>query len=160
MRIGWIASWLDETLSGPSLMPEGAFDRARVRAAIALGNEVAAGLRPLMVHLVFRMGEAPELVAAARAQLAQGLDAIERFRGPEDDHAAGGALSQADCLLVPVLALAEIVDSAADTWAAVRERPGIAAYYDRLARTPLARRTIDEMREGFARLLAPEAPAA
>ncbi|MGN6375837.1 MAG: glutathione S-transferase family protein [Sphingomonas sp.] len=149
-----IANYLDETLSGPSLVPGDAFARARMRALIALGNEVAAGMRPLMVHLVFGMGEAPDVIAAARTQLGQGLDAIERFRDFGDDYAVGDRLTQADCLLLPILALSAIVDPQTQAGRAVRERPGVAAYYDRVAGDPLARRTIDEMQTGFAQILA------
>ena len=155
-----IASYLDETLTGPRLLPDDAFARGRVRALIALANEVAAGMRPLMVHLVFRMGDAPEVVAAARQQLAAGLDAIERFRNADDTCAIGETLTQADCLLVPILTLARVVDAQAETWHPVREHPGIAAYYDRVADTDPARRSIDEITTGFAEILARNANAA
>lgn len=150
-----IAAYLDETLSGPALLPADALRRARVRELIALALlEVGTGLRPLMIHLVFKMGDAPDVVNAARAQLGKGLDALDRLIDRAGPWAMGEPLTAADCALVPVLGLAHVVDAQAGTATAVAERGALAAYYRRACAQPLARRSADEMAQGFAAILA------
>ena len=113
-------------------------------------GEVAVGLRPMMVHLVFRMSDAPDVVAAARATMENGLNAIEKLipDGP------AARPTPADCALVPVLALARIIDPMAGTWDMVKAHPRIAGYFVRALEHPIARRSIDEMEAGFAAILA------
>ncbi len=149
-----IAAYLDETLTGPPLLAGTALERARTREIMALtALEVASGLRPIMLHLVFRIGDAPDVVAAARHQMEGGLDAIARLLDPVGPWALGDAIGAADCMLVPILTLAQIAGPPAGTWALVTARPRVAAYWDRIVGNPVARRSIDEMEAGFAGML-------
>ncbi len=146
-----IVGYFDDTLDGPSLFPTDALARARVRELVSLAmGEVAVGLRPMMVHLVFRMSDAPDVVAAARATMENGLNAIEKLipDGP------AARPTPADCALVPVFALARIIDPMAGTWDMVKAHPRIAGYFARALEHPIARRSIDEMEAGFAAILA------
>lgn len=150
-----IAGYLDETLTGPSLLPGDALARARAREIVALAMlEVATGFRPLMVHLVFNMGDAPAVVAAARCQAEAGLDALDRLLAATGPYATGAAVTVADCVLVPVLTLARIIEPVAGTWTLVTARPNIARYYGGIAPDPLAARAIAEMEAGFAAMRA------
>lgn len=156
-----VAFYLDETLPGPSLMPETAIGRARVREIIAITMaEVAAGMRPLLVHKVFGMPGAPDLVAAARAQLEKGLDALDRLLHPDGPFATGATMSAADCALVPILALARIVDPMTGAGAMVAARARVAAYDQRMLADPVAGRSTREMTEGFGAIIARNAAAA
>lgn len=157
-----IAGYLDETLPGPALMPDAAMARARVREIVAITlAELAAGLRPLMVHQVFRVPGVPELVTAARDQLGKGLDALDRLLAPDAPFATGAALTAADCALLPILTLARLVDPLTGAGAMVDERATVAAYGRRIAADPIAARSIEEMSAGFAAMLARNAaPAA
>jgi glutathione S-transferase len=156
-----IACYLDETLPGPALMPDTALGRARVREIVAITlAEVAAGLRPLMMHQVFGMPGVPEIVVAARTQLGRGLDALDRLLYRDGLFAAGAALTAADCALVPILALVRIVDPIAGTGAMVSERTHVAGYDARIAADPVAARTIEEMTAGFAAMMTRNAAAA
>ncbi|MEG3144950.1 glutathione S-transferase family protein [Sphingomonas sp. RT2P30] len=155
-----IACYLDETLPGAVLMPDTPLARARVREIVAITlAEVAAGLRPLMMHLVFRMPGAPELVAAARSQLGKGLDALDRLLNRDGLFAAGATLTAADCALVPILTLTRIVDPLTGAGAMVAERDQVAAYDARIAANPVAARTIAEMTAGFAAMMTRNAAA-
>jgi len=146
-----IVGYFNETLDGPELFPTDALARARVRELVSLAiGEVGVGLRPLMVHLVFRMSDAPDVVAAARATIEKGLDAIEKLI-PD---APAATPTPADCALVPILALARIVDPMTGTWKMVTAHPRIAGYFARALEHPIARRSIDEMEAGFAAILA------
>lgn len=156
-----IACYLDETLPGPALMPDTALARARVREIVAITlAEVAAGLRPLMVHQVFGAPGVPELVAAARAQLARGLDALDRLLNRDGPFAAGAILTAADCALLPILTLTRIVDPLTGAGAMVSERPVVADYDRRIVVDPLAARTIQEMNAGFAAMMTRNAATA
>ena len=150
-----IVQYLDETLSGPPIMPAAPLDRARVREIVAVGlGEFAAGLRPLMVHLIFRMGEAPDVIAAARGQSELGLKALDRLLDRAGTHAVGNTLTPADCALVPMLTLAELIDPVAGSMTVVKSHAPVHAYWQRIAADRNAKRTIDEMRTGFAAMMA------
>jgi glutathione S-transferase len=156
-----IACYLDETLPGPALMPDTPLARARVREIVAITlAEVAAGLRPLMMHQVFRMPGAPEIVAAARSQLAKGLDALDRLLPGDGPFAAGAVVTAADCALLPILTLARIVDPLTGAGAMVSERPVVASYDRRIASDPVAARTIAEMTASFAAMMTRNTAAA
>ncbi|HET8611222.1 MAG TPA: glutathione S-transferase family protein [Sphingomonas sp.] len=149
-----IVAYLDETLPGPALLPNDPVERAHARQIVSLAQcEVAAAGRPLMVHLVFHMGDAPEVVTAARAQLAKGLDAIEKVRVSSHRFAAGDRPGVADCILAPILTLLGIIDPMAGTGTMIAERPGLAAYMERAAADPVVGRSISEMTEAFKAML-------
>jgi len=146
-----IVGYVDDALDGPALLPGDALDRARVRELESLAvGEIGVGLRPIMLHVVFRRGDAPDAVAAARATIAHRLDALQR---PIPDGPAAPP-TRAECALVPTLALARLIDPAAGTWAAVAAHERVANYFARALLHPVARRSIDEMETGFAAILA------
>ena len=151
-----IAAYLDEVLDGPSLMPVDLVARARVREIEALAAlEYAAGLRPVMLGVVFGRPVADGVVEAARAQAAKGADALDRLLDGAGRYAVGDALTLADCILAPTLQLARVVDARAGTAALVDDRPRLASYMARVGADPIVGRSIAEMREGFAAILAP-----
>jgi glutathione S-transferase len=155
-----ICGYLDETLDGPALLPGTALDRARVREMTALATlEIAAGFRPLMVHKVFRIGDSPDVVAAAVRQAECGLDALARLIDAAGPFATGTKVTAADCALVPILTLSQIIEPMAGTWSVVAQRPAIARYYERVLAEPLAGRVSSEMREGFAAIFGRNAAA-
>ena len=148
-----IAGYLDDVLPGDALMPVDAFDRARVREIASLAHgEIAVAGRQFMIHLVFKMADAPDIVAAARAQIDKGFDAIERLIGAP--YAAGGAITDADAALFPLLVLFELIDGSAQTLAAIQARPKVAAYFARGKDDAVLGRTVAEMRDGFAKMMA------
>ena len=158
---GAIAGYLDEVLPGPSLLPADPRERARVREIVSIAQgEVGGGGRPLMLHLVFKIGDAPEVVSAARAQLGKGLDAIEALIRDGDRLAVGDSVTDADGMLAPLLTLLEIIDPFAGTAAEIGRRPKVAGYLERARVDPVLGRGMREMREGFAAMMAPRAAPA
>jgi len=149
-----ILAYLDETLPGPALLPDDPVERAHARQIVSLAECEMAGLRPILVHNVFKMGDAPDLVDAGRAQVAKGLDAIESVRRPDDRFAAGDRPGVADCILAPLLTLMRIADPMAGTAVMIDERPGIAAYEKRAAADPVVGRSMSELTQAFGAVLA------
>lgn len=148
-----IVGYLDDVLDGPSVLPGDARQRAHARMIDALVSHELAGLRVIMVCSVFRKRDAPGLVEEAIANVAAGLEAIEKARNPDHLWAAGDEPGYADCLLFPLLHLMEIIDPAAGTAALVAAQPGIAAYWTRAAASDLGRRTTAEMKQAFAAII-------
>ena len=156
-----IAAYLDEMLSGPSLLPSTPEDRARVREIEAVATlEYATGMRPVMVARVFRAPLAEAVVEAAIAQSEKGAAVLDKLLDRAGRYALGDTLTLADCVLVPVLTLASAVARVAGTEALVTGHARLAAYYEGVASDPVAARTIGEMREGFAAMMARNAAPA
>lgn len=141
-----IIAYLDDTLSGPPLLP--ADPRARALARMISGlvdTEIGAGLRHFMRQTVFCLCSDAGQLDYGREQLALGLDAIERIGIGEDGWAAGDVPGIADAALIPLLALAEIIETHFDGGDILTGRPGIAAYWSRARDSAIGRRTREEM---------------
>jgi glutathione S-transferase len=128
-------------------------ERAHARTIETLASHELAGLRPIMVCRVFGMRDEPVLVAEATATIRAGLEALEKARDSSHVWAAGDQPGVADCILVPLFALMEIIDPAAGTLALIVERPGLVDYRDRALSSELGGRTAGEMRQAFADIL-------
>ena len=106
-----------------------------------------------MVCKVFGMRDEPVLVTEAIATIRAGLEALEKARDSNHVWAAGDQPGVADCILVPLFSLMEIIDPAAGTLALIAEQPGLAAYRDRAFASEIGGRTVREMKEAFAAIL-------
>ncbi|MFD1610331.1 glutathione S-transferase family protein [Sphingomonas tabacisoli] len=149
-----IVAYLEDVLDGPSLLSGTPKERAHARLIETLASHELAGLRPLMVCKVFRMRDEPVLVEEAITTVGVGLAAIEKARDASHVWAAGDQPSVADCLLVPLFTLMEIIDPMAGTLALIAEQPGLAAYRDRAFATDIGGRSHREMKEAFAAIMA------
>jgi len=151
---GAISAHLDEMLDGPSLLPAERPQRCRVREveAIAVG-ELAAGLRPVLVHRVFRMGENEPVVAAGLAQADRGCVALDRLIG-ETPYAVGDAVSMADAALVPFVALASGLSHVPEVADMMARHAFLGAYLARACADPVLARTPAEMKAEFAAVMA------
>jgi glutathione S-transferase len=141
-----IIAYLDDTLPGPPLLPVD--PRARAMARLISGlvdTEIGAGLRHFMRQTVFCMCSDAGQLDYGREQLALGLDALERIGVGQHDWAAGDAPGIADAALIPVLALAEIVDAHFEGGGLVAGRPGLAGYWECARDSAIGARTRDEM---------------
>lgn len=148
-----IVAYLDEVLDGPPLLQGNARARAHARMIDVLASHELAGLRPIMACTVFRRRDEPVLAREAMDTVAEGLAAIEKARDPGHIWAAGDAPGLADCLLLPILTLMEIIDPIAGTAALIEAQPGIAAYRDRAAASALGGRSVAEMKQAFAAIV-------
>jgi glutathione S-transferase len=148
-----IVGYLDDVLDGPPLLPGSARERAHARMMETLASHELAGLRPIMVCKVFGMRDEPVLVAEAIGTIRAGLEALEKARDAGHVWAAGDQPRVADCIMVPLFALMEIIDPAADTLTLIAEQPGLAAYRDRAFASEIGGRTVREMKQAFAAIL-------
>ena len=151
---GAISAYLDETLSGPSLLPASPAQRSRAREIEAIAIvEFATGMRPFTVHRVFRLSDNEPVIAAALAQAEKGCVALARLMD-EDPYAVGGAISIADAVLVPFVTLASIISIVPEVADLLARHSFLTAYLDRVQADPVLARASEEMRRGFAAILA------
>ena len=149
-----IAAYLDEALDGPSLMPMSPLERARVREIEAIATlEIASGLRPTMIHRIFRVSENEALVAAGIAQTDKGCTALARLLS-NAAYAVGDTITQADAALVPVVTLATIIADQPEVGALLEQHAFLIPYLERAERDPVLARTVSEMRGAFAAIRA------
>jgi glutathione S-transferase len=97
-----ICEYLDESSPGDALMPDDAFDRARVRQfTLIIDNYAAPHWRAMMPHLNPARRD-PAVVAAAIEGIRAALARIENYLGP-GPYALGAELTLADCMLFPLI---------------------------------------------------------
>jgi glutathione S-transferase len=140
-----IIEYLDRHYPGPiRLLPEDPDEVLRVRFAERffdfyvqdpMSKIVTDNLRPEGRRDVFG-------VEKARTELAVAYDAIEA-RLPQGMWPSGEAFTLADCAALPALFYAGKVQPFADT------HPGLAAYFDRIARRPSFKRVLEEAEPYF-----------
>lgn len=103
-----IIDYLDEQFPTPSLTPTEAADRLRMRSIIRCFELYAT---PAMSRLFKEIDPATRdeaVVAAEVARWKDGLALTDRFVN-DAPFAVGGAISKADCMLLPSLLLCEVV---------------------------------------------------
>lgn len=130
-----IIRYIDETFPGTALQPASASDRARMMQAIGVIDSY--GYKPLVQQLFVQRAAMPKfgqpsdeaVIAAAVPEGAKALDALVGILGA-DPFLAGAAFSLADLHLVPVIAYVRMTPEGD---AMLRERPSLAAWWDRLA---------------------------
>lgn len=149
-----VAGYLEETLAGPSLLPGTPLDRARIREIEAIAIlELAAGLRPMMAFRVFRMAENEAAVAGGIAQADRGCAALARLMS-DAPYAAGNSLTLADTALLPFVTLMRNIAHEPEVAALLAAHPLLRAYINVAMADPILARTVNEMTDSFAPVLA------
>jgi maleylacetoacetate isomerase len=101
-----ICEWLDETVSGPNLLPDNEYDRARTRAIAQL---IACDVHPLgntrvQAYLRAEMGQdEARMTAWLHKWITTGLAAVEAMIEGSTRFAVGNRASLADICIVPQL---------------------------------------------------------
>lgn len=102
-----IIDYLDEQFPTPSLQPDTPADRARMRNIMRTFDLYAT---PAMSRLFMQMDPATRNDAIVQAEIAQWRNGLSITNHFVDDaqFAVGGAISKADCVLLPSLLLCEV----------------------------------------------------
>lgn len=139
-----IIDYLDDRYPTPPLMPSDDAARAQVRNAIRVFEGYAT---PALFRLFRQLDPQTRddgFVAAELAQLRNGLTLTQNF---VDDapFAAGGALSKADCILLPTLPLCATLGSLFGIPELIGEFPRLAAYGAKAREHPHVAETCGEV---------------
>lgn len=125
-----IIDYLEDTYPEPSLIPAGEADRMQMRNAVRTTELYVV---PALLRLFGQMDPATRdanVVAAELGQLRNGLRLVQHF---VDDatFAVGGAISKADCIVLPTMLLCGIVEHMFAVPSILAEFSGLASYIAR-----------------------------
>ncbi len=148
-----ITDYLDKALPGPSMLPEGAADAARVQLLIRLVDLY------MVPHLgaLFRGRENPEAVPAAMTGMADALGYLEHFRNNADAHAFGNSFTQADAAMIPIFFFIDALDRGLGTAKLLEATPGLSAWWIRAKASEIGARAVAEQAEGMRAMMAARA---
>ncbi|HEY6870927.1 MAG TPA: glutathione S-transferase family protein [Novosphingobium sp.] len=130
-----IIDYLEDRYPEPPLLPAGDAARAQMRNAVRTTELYVV---PALLRLFGQMDPATRqavIVEAELARLREGLALVQHF---VDDatFAVGGAISKADCVVLPTLLLCGIAGQMFGAPAVVSECPGLAGYVAKARRHP------------------------
>ncbi|QDC39814.1 glutathione S-transferase family protein [Sphingobium fuliginis] len=130
-----IIDYLDERFPAPSLLPADTAERVRMRNIIRSFELYAT---PAMSRLFRQMDPVTRDEATVAAEIANwcnGLALTDRFTA-DAAFAAGGAISKADCILLPSLLLCEVVAQIFGLDDPLADCPNLAGYREKARRHP------------------------
>jgi glutathione S-transferase len=140
-----ITRYVDEPLPGPRLQPEGVRERARMTQIVAVLDSYGYGAligKLFWQHVVVPMtGGAPDqaVPAEARPAVDRVLGVLEGLAtGAEGGFLCGGAISLADCHLVPIVDYTMMTE---DGRAAFGRHRRLSGWWERIAGRPSVTRT-------------------
>ena len=130
-----IIDYLDERYPAPPLLPDGAAERARIRNVIRTFELYAT---PAMSRLFKQMDPATRDETAVAAELARWRDGLALTNQFVDDamFAVGGAISKADCILLPSLLLCEVTARIFGLEDPIADWTNLSGYRDKARRHP------------------------
>lgn len=130
-----IIDYLEDTCPSPSLNPTGAMERAQMRNAIRTFELYAT---PAMFRLFKQLDPATRDAATVEAEVAQLRNGLALAAHFIDDatFAVGGAISKADCVILPSLLLVEVTAQIFQLGDLLAEFPRLASYRDKARQHP------------------------
>jgi len=136
-----ILGYLEDLYPKPSLYPGDAVQRANIRLVVRLmDNYSAPSFGPFVEN------SDPAAIATARERIDQALGYVDHFR-IDGEFASGAAFSAADCALIPLFHILEILQGGFGLFDLVSTRPKLDAWWTRAKATSIgtfARGAIDE----------------
>ncbi len=130
-----ILDYLDERFPAPPLLPSDAAERVRMRNII---RSFELYVTPAMSRLFKQMDPATRDEAITAAEIANwrnGLGLCDRFV-TDSVFAVGGAISKADCILLPSLLLCEVVAQIFELDDPLTDCPNLAGYREKARQHP------------------------
>jgi len=136
-----IVAYLEERFPNPTLYPGDAPDRAKIRLVVRLMDTYSApSFGPFVEN------SDPAAIANALERIDQALGFVDHFRAG-GRFASGPAFSAADCALIPLFHLLELLQGGFGTFDLVRKRPDLEAWWGHSRESEIgtfARAAIDE----------------
>jgi glutathione S-transferase len=145
-----IAEYLDETLTGPMLLPDDPKARAKVRL---LARMTDLYLVPALTP-IFRARENPDAVPAALEALGTALAQLEAVRPAGVSHAATNGWSLADATMMPVFFFLDAFGRLG-TKGRLDATPGLKAWWAKAKDTPEGSRMMAEQGAALAAFARP-----
>ncbi|QMW22217.1 glutathione S-transferase family protein [Sandaracinobacteroides saxicola] len=142
-----IAEYLDEVLSGPSVLGATPQDRAHVRLISRLADlYLYANLGPL-----FGARQNPDALPPAMAKLAEGMDYLDALL----PRRAVPGFTLIDASLIPLFFFFEALDGSAGTARLIADRPHLAAWWAAAKASEIGAATLAEMGAALKAFMAP-----
>jgi len=154
-----IAEYLEELYPEPGLLGETPRARAQVRTVSRIGDIYLMNNIFMCLPQARRATRNEGIRDLLVGQVKRALGALEHYIG-EGGFAVGGALTIADCSLVPALFLIENVVPTFEAEAPVRLGPKVAAYWAAIQGNAHAARVLEELHRGLEERRAQTAAAA
>jgi glutathione S-transferase len=134
-----ICDYLEDAYPQPPLYPEDAWQRARVKQIMKVAElYLELPSRRLIAHAFSAQAAPPALLAEVRQVTERGVAAMRRLCRFEP-YIAGDALSMADIYVHYVNAVVNGVGAKQLEWDILAEIPGMPAWHQQMADTPIAR---------------------
>lgn len=144
-----IIDYLDDAFPTPSLCPDGTDARIRMRHLIRISENYAV---PPVMRLFGHMRQETRDSAAVNrdlGQMAHGLELLQNDIG-NGHYAVGGAVSKADCILLPTLVLCKLVGGIFGAAGIVAEFPGLKGYATRAREDDMIRDVMTKVETALA----------
>lgn len=139
-----ICEYLDDLGLGPSLRPEDAEGRARMRLLSRIGDLYVMEPMTKLFGQINPKGRDQVLVERELAELAKGIKWLG-FYLDGSAYAVGGKLSIADCTLAPMLFFYEQIGPLFGFAEVFKDVPTVGAYFGKLKNDPHVARVLSEI---------------
>ncbi|MCG9914991.1 MAG: glutathione S-transferase family protein [Phenylobacterium sp.] len=143
-----ISEYLEEVYPTPPLLGTSPRERARIRTISRIADIYVMNNIFMCIPQGRRSTRSEAVRDLLTGQTARGVRTLEHYLDGSG-FAVGGALTLADCTLVPALFLVENVTPTFDVPDPLQEAPKVGAYWRQIQENPLAARVLVELHRGL-----------
>ena len=147
-----ICEYIEDLGLGPSLRPESAQDKARMRLLSRIGDLYVMEPMTKLFSQINPKGRDQALVDRELAELTKGMNWLAKYLDGSP-FAVGDRLTLADCTLAPMLYFYAQIGPMFGAAEPFKNIPTVGKYYDGLRSNPHAKRVIDELDLALAKVM-------